>query len=271
MPGYLDQFLADDGLLMVPQLLHQAIADGHRSAKFAGDIKATYLFVVIEALLGRPFVDTGMASRVASYGVSNNAAVNDWEGALQQRLSGRLRGRIDISAHPDLKWTPEFGGQGGRYLPDMALLCLDLGVDPGDVTAVGVQSPGPQAHSAVAAWVLGRRPVGTDAEVRGWRDIVLRGPSGGHRQYLHAATSLVVTQAASAVTDVREQVALTLDRIRGVDGVPWLLPSGVANESGGDLLASLAGLYFDIAATGKSAEDILRGRADFETSLGAHL
>ena len=270
LPGYLDDFKADDGLLMVPQLRHEAAGDPH--AGFAGDVRATYLYVMIETLTGHPFVDEQIAATVSAYPSSEEPVVTQWEDALKARTEERLRGRIDIAQHGELSWVPELGGDGGRYLPDLALVLLDLGLEPvGFAVLDEGAGAGSQAHAAVARWVLNAElPDAETSDLAGWRSIVKRGPADNYREYLLAATALVLASDDQERAEVVASVSERLDEDRYVDDVPWLVPTAEGTMAG-DLLASLAGVYFDLAARGVDVVDVLERRESYSTSTGAGL
>ena len=113
-------------------------------------------------------------------------------------------------------------------------------------------------------------PDAETSDLAGWRSIVKRGPADNYREYLLAATALVLASDDQERAEVVASVSERLDEDRYVDDVPWLVPTAEGTMAG-DLLASLAGVYFDLAARGVDVVDVLERRESYSTSTGAGL
>lgn len=230
------------------------LADGSFAAdgSVAGDLRATYLMLLLSRLTGHPFTDAELGRALAQYAPGpEDPATAGWARALRTRAEALATGTPGGTDATQLRWFGESDPAGARQLPALALMAVDLGVTvPRPVVAdLSSMQPGPAAHAAVASWIAhGNVPAVTPTTVTAWERMVRTSSATDLREYFHAATALLVTQGVTDSTRwIVDDARTRLADHGGCRGVRFLLPER-AGSPDCDLQVSTAAYLFSVAA-----------------------
>jgi len=237
--------------------------DGTYHAQFdtAGDLKASYLFLVAARLSsGRAWRDQPLVDAVTRMAPpAGNDPYAAWEAFLRARVTELASdgSRVtSLEVHP--AWQSELS-QNVRSLPENVVLAIDAGVVvPTLWKPETVDGPGPLAHLYVANWLArSATPAVSGPVLDGWRQELGSPPSDvSNRELFTVATALMLADPRGSTETVRGLA----DRRMATDGncgdVPFLVTSSSADSSC-DLQASLAAAVMHTALDGGSLEHAL--------------